>query len=176
MALQLEKEKNENLLLEQQIKEKESTALLEQERLKNEIEARNRKLSAKALYLSGRNELIEDILSSVSGTTELTKNPELAGHIKTLKTHLKTNDEWDSFLTHFEEVNHGFLSRLKAAQPALTANDVRFITYIYMNLSTKEIASMLNITPEACRKRKERLATKMELPEDVSLYDYLSFV
>jgi len=176
MALQLEKEKNENLLLEQQIKEKETTALLEQERLKSEIEVRNRKLSAKALYLSGRNELIEDILLSVSGTTELTKNPELAGHIKTLKTHLKTNDEWDSFLTHFEEVNHGFLSRLKAAQPALTANDVRFITYIYMNLSTKEIASMLNITPEACRKRKERLATKMELPEDVSLYDYLSFI
>ena len=176
MALELEKEKNENLLLEQQIKEKETTALLEQERLKNEIEARNRKLSAKALYLSGRNELIEDILSSVSGTTELSSNPALAGHIKTLKTHLKTNDEWDSFLIHFEEVNHGFLNRLKAAHPSLTANDVRFITYIYMNLSTKEIASMLNITPEACRKRKERLASKMELPENISLYDYLSFV
>jgi len=176
MALELEKEKNENLLLEQQIKERETTGLLEQERLKGEIEARNRKLSAKALYLSGRNELIEDILSSVSGTTELSKNPALAGHIKTLKTHLKTNDEWDSFLTHFEEVNQGFLSRLKAKQPALTANDVRFITYIYMNLSTKEIASMLNITAEAIRKRKERLATKMELPEGTSLYDYLSFI
>ncbi|MXN92792.1 tetratricopeptide repeat protein [Flavobacterium sp. Sd200] len=176
MALQLEKEKNENLLLEQQIKEKETTALLEQERLKNEIEARNRKLSAKALYLSGRNELIEDILSSVSGTTELSKNPELAGHIKTLKSHLKTNDEWDSFLTHFEEVNQGFLNRLKTAQPMLTGNDIRFITYIYMNLSTKEIASMLNITPEACRKRKERLAAKMELPANMSLYDYLSFL
>ncbi|KGO87133.1 hypothetical protein Q765_07980 [Flavobacterium rivuli WB 3.3-2 = DSM 21788] len=176
MALELEKEKNENLLLEQQIKERETTGLLEQERLKGEIEARNRKLSAKALYLSGRNELIEDILSSVSGTTELSKNPALAGHIKTLKTHLKTNDEWDSFLTHFEEVNQGFLSRLKAKQPALTANDVRFITYIYMNLNTKEIASMLNITAEAIRKRKERLATKMELPEGTSLYDYLSFI
>ena len=176
MALELEKEKNENLLLEQQIKERETTALLEQERLKSEIEARNRKLSAKALYLSGRNELIEDILSSVSGTTELSKNPALAGHIKTLKTHLKTNDEWDSFLTHFEEVNQGFVGRLKAKQPGLTANDVRFIAYIYMNLSTKEIASMLNITAEAIRKRKERLATKMELPEGTSLYDYLSFI
>ena len=176
MALELEKEKNENLLLEQQIKDKETAALLEQERLKSEIEARNRKLSAKALSLSGRNELIEEILSSLANTTELGRNAALAGHIKTLKTHLKTNDEWDSFLTHFEEVNQGFLSRLKAKQPALTANDVRFITYIYMNLSTKEIASMLNITAEAIRKRKERLATKMELPEGTSLYDYLSFI
>jgi tetratricopeptide (TPR) repeat protein len=176
MALQLEKEKNENLLLEQQIKEKETTALLEQERLKSEIESRNRKLSAKALYLSGRNELIEDILSSISNTTDIAKNPEIAGHIKTLKTHLKTNDEWDSFLTHFEEVNQGFLNRLKTAHPSLNANDIRFLAYIYMNLSTKEIASMLNVTAEACRKRKERLATKMNLPDSTSLYDYLSFI
>jgi len=176
MALQLEKEKNENLLLEQQIKEKETTALLEQERLKGEIESRNRKLSAKALYLSGRNELIEDILSSITNSTEISKNLDITARIQSLKTHLKTNDEWDSFLTHFEEVNHGFLSRLKTAHPSLNANDIRFLAYIYMNLSTKEIASMLNVTAEACRKRKERLATKMDLPEGTSLYDYLSFI
>ncbi|KGO90922.1 tetratricopeptide repeat protein [Flavobacterium subsaxonicum] len=176
MALELEKEKNENLLLEQQIKDKETAALLEQERLKSEIEARNRKLSAKALSLSGRNELIEEILSSLANTTELGRNAALAGHIKTLKTHLKTNDEWDSFLTHFEEVNNNFLNRLKLNHANLTANDIRFIAYIYMNLSTKEIASMLNITAEACRKRKERIATKMELPGNTSLYDYLSTI
>lgn len=176
MALELEKEKNENLLLEQQIKDKETAALLEQERLKSEIEARNRKLSAKALSLSGRNELIEEILSSLANTTELGRNAALAGHIKTLKTHLKTNDEWDSFLTHFEEVNNNFLNRLKLKHANLTANDIRFIAYIYMNLSTKEIASMLNITAEACRKRKERIATKMELQGNTSLYDYLSTI
>lgn len=175
-ALELEKEKHDNLLLEKQIKEKETLALLEQEQLKNEIEARNRKLSAKALYLSGRNELIEEIIASLSKTPELAKNPSLAAQIKTLKSHLKNNDEWDSFVTHFEEVNHGLLNRLKTMHPALTANDIRFISYIYMNLSTKEIASMLNITPEACRKRRERIATKMEIGESISLYDYISSI
>lgn len=173
-ALELEKEKNANLLLEKQIHEKETGLLLEQERLKNEIESRNRKLSAKALYLSGRNQLIEEILLSLSKVPELAKDKALANHIKTLKDHLKTDGEWESFITHFEEVNHGVLSRLKALHPALTANDIRFISYIYMNLSNKEIASMLNITAEACRKRKERLADKMELPENTNLYDYLS--
>ncbi len=176
ISLELEKEKSENLLLEKQILEKETQALLEQEQLKNEIEARNRKLSAKALYLSGRNELIEEVISSLSQIPALAGDRSLSGHIKTLKGHLKTDHEWDSFITHFEEVNHGFLNRLKALHPSLNANDVRFISYIYMNLSTKEISSMLNITPEAARKRKERVASKMELPEDVSLYDYLSNV
>lgn len=176
IALELEKEKHENLLLEKQIREKETQALLEQEQLKNEIESRNRKLSAKALYLSGRNELIEEVISSLSQIPALAGDRSLSGHIKTLKGHLKTDHEWDSFITHFEEVNHGFLNRLKVMHPSLNANDVRFISYIYMNLSTKEISSMLNITPEAARKRKERVASKMELPEDVSLYDYLSNV
>jgi tetratricopeptide (TPR) repeat protein len=176
IALELEKEKNDNLLLEKQIKEKETQALLEQEQLKNEIEARNRKLSAKALYLSGRNELIEEVISSLSQLPALAGDKSLSGHIKTLKGHLSTDHEWDSFITHFEEVNHGFLNRLKILHPSLTANDVRFISYIYMNLSTKEISSMLNITAEACRKRKERIASKMELPEDISLYDYLSTI
>lgn len=176
IALELEKEKTENLLLEKQISEKETNSLLEQERLKNEIETRNRKLSAKALYLSGKNQLIEEVISSLSQLPELSKYQSLTNHIKTLKSHLKTDDEWDSFITHFEEVNHGFINQLKTLHPSLNANDIRFISYIYMNLSTKEIASMLNITAEACRKRKERIVSKMELPEDTSIYDYLSSI
>ena len=170
MALELEKEKTENLLLEKQISEKETAALLEQERLKNEIEVRNRKLSAKALYLAERNQMIEEFIASFSGI----KDPSQDNTLTALKNHLKTDQEWDSFVVHFEEVNHGFINRLKTLHPSLNANDLRFISYIYMNLSTKEIASMLNVTPEACRKRKERISAKMQLPANVSLYDYLS--
>lgn len=174
ITLELEKEKSDNLLLEKMFMEKETSALLEQERLKNEIELKNRKLSAKALYLSGRNELIEETLQTLSKLPEISKDAALVAHIKTLKSHLKTEDEWDNFITHFEEVNQHFLNNLKAKHPKLNSNDIRFLSYIYMNLSTKEISSMLNITADACRKRKERITSRMELPHDTNLYDYLS--
>jgi len=174
ITLELEKEKSDNLLLEKQFIAKETNALLEQERLKNELESKNRKLSAKALYLSGRNQMIEEVLSELSELPQLSRDTSIINHIKTLKSHLKSDAEWDSFITHFEEVNHGFLNTLKTKHPSLTANDIRFLSYIYMNLSTKEIASMLNVTAEACRKRKERISSKMELPEHVNLYDYLA--
>ncbi|RRJ93925.1 tetratricopeptide repeat protein [Flavobacterium macacae] len=174
ISLELEKKKSDNLLLEKMISEKETASLLEHEKLKNEIEQKNRKLSAKALYLSGRNELIEETLQSLSKLPEISNNNLLTNHIQTLKSHLKTDAEWDSFITHFEEVNQTFLNNLKTKHPKLNANDIRFITYIYMNLSTKEISSMLNITAEACRKRKERIANRMELSSEIPLYDYLS--
>ena len=169
-ALNLEKEKNHRLILEKQI----TDALLEQERLKNEIENRNRKLSAKALYLSDRNEMIEEIVTYLSKKPKYSTDKTLSEYVRSLKNNLRTDNEWNNFITHFEEVNHGFLMRLKELHPTLTANDIRFIAYIYMNLTIKEMASILNITIVACKKRKERLAAKMDIPKDLDLFDYIS--
>ena len=174
VALELEKEKHEKLLLEQEIKEKEANAQLGEELLRSEIESRNRELSSKELYISGRNQLIEEILVLLSENPKLSKDPALVNHIKSLKGHLNNNNEWENFLTHFEQVNNGMLKRLMEKHPTLTSNDIRFIAYIYMNLSIKEISVIFNITPVACGKRKERIATKLDVPKNMSLYSYIS--
>ncbi|MEW5677112.1 tetratricopeptide repeat protein [Flavobacterium enshiense] len=174
LALELEREKNENLLRENQLKEKEALAFFEQERLKKEIDFKNRKLSSKTLYLSERNQIIEDILSKLSNPLSGTDDTSLDIKIKSLRDQLNIEEEWDSFILHFEEVNQDFLKKIKGKHPNLTAGDIRYISYIYMNLSTKEIATMLNITPEACRKRKERISVKMKLPDNISFYEYLT--
>lgn len=174
LELELEKKKIDSLLQEQQFREQQTETLLEQERLKNEIEYKNRKLSSKALYMSGKDQLIEEIVGLLEGQPEVAKVPAVRNHIRYLKNTLKTDNEWDTFLTHFEEVNQGFLMRLKTLNPSLTANDIRFICYVYMNLSAKEIATMLNISLDACRKRKERVALKLGLPDSTALYRYLS--
>ena len=176
IALELEKEKSDKLLIEKQMKEIANEALLEQEYLKSEIEQKNRKLSAKALYLSGRNELIEEMVNSLSKLEIVSENNLIKNHIKALKEHLKSDAEWDEFIVHFEEVNQGLLTVLKQKHPSLNANDIRFICYVYMNLSFKEIGTILNITQEACRKRKERIAAKMELDKNTSFYEYLSSI
>lgn len=174
VTLELEKEKSDNLLLEKQFREEQTNALLEQERLKSEIEYKNRKLSVNALYLSRKNENIDEMLRLLSNLPETAKDQSVRNHISFLKKDMRTDNEWESFVTHFEEVNQGFLSRLKSRHTDLTVNDIRFICYVFMNLSSKEIASMLSITLDACRKRKERIATKLGLPDSGNLYGYLS--
>jgi len=174
LALELEKEKRESLLLEKQFNEAQAISLLQQEKLKNEVELKNRKLSAKALYLSGKNQMIEEILSDLSALPQVSKDNTLVSHIRSLKNQLKADEEWDNFIKHFEEVNQGFLNALQSRHPTLTINDIRYISYIYMSLSTKEIASLLRITQDSCRKRKERILAKLELSKDTNLYDYLT--
>ena len=172
--LELENTNKEKQILETKLKEKEVTTLLEQEQLKNEIESKNRKIAVKALQSANRNELIEEIINSISSQPEIAKNQDLKANILKLKNQLKSNNEWNDFLIHFEEVNQSFLSKLKLTHQDLTSNDIRFLLYMYMDLSTKEIASLLNVTHEACRKRKERIAKKMGLSDSNSIYGYLS--
>lgn len=173
IRLELEKEKTENLLLEEQLKEKEAVGLLQQEKLKNEIEAKNRKLSAKALYLSNRNNLVSNIIKDLEKVNSVKKDTQLNNQLKNLKDLLKAENEWESFIKHFEEVNQGILENLKQKHPSLNTNDLRFLSYIYMNLSLKEIALIFNITPQTCRKRKERVSKKLGLETSSQLYDYL---
>jgi len=138
----------------------------------NLLESGNRKLAANALNRANNNEKIEAFIASVNNDPELNKNTLLSRQVNLLKKDLLKEDS--EFLTHFEAINSLFLKTLRQNHPALNSNDVRFACYVYMNLTTKEIAALFNITIEAARKRKERIAKKMELADSNQLYGYLS--
>ncbi len=179
--LELEREKQKTHLLNQELKEKELRNELEKEKLKEkelqlkqEIAQNNKQLSDKILFQNTRNELIENIISKVSDLPEIKKDNQLHQSIVNLKLHLREDTKWEEFTTNFESVNSDFIRKLKNAHTNLTANDVRFLSFIYLNLSYKEIAALLNITPESCRKRKERVSKKLNFSGQQSLYEYLS--
>ncbi|WP_326982742.1 tetratricopeptide repeat protein [Chryseobacterium sp. MYb264] len=174
ISLDLKNKENDNLLLEKQIREKETESLLEKEKLKNELESRNRKLAANAIHIAQRNDKIENYILKLKKNSIVLKNDQFSKQLDQLKEILTKEDYHDDFLTHFERINSKFIDNLKEKHPDLTLNDIRFISYIYMNLSIKEISSIFNITIEACRKRKERISRKMLLTNSSNLFDYIS--
>lgn len=151
---------------------------LEQEKiqsdvLKNEIEKKNKILSDKILFQTTRNELIEEVINHLINERSIKDNTVLLNTVRDLKQLLKEDSKWEEFTTHFEHVNNELVNNLNQKHPNLNANDIRFLSFIYLNLSQKEIASILNISPESCRKRKERIVKKLELDSNTSLYQYL---
>ncbi len=168
-TFKLEKEIVENALLI----EKDKTTLLEKEQLQNEIQLRNQRIFSKSVYSARKNKLLQDLITLLTSIPNFKNNKILVKSIEELNQHIKMDEDWDSYVRHFEEVNQGFIKRLTAKHQDLTTTDIRYISYVYMNLDTKEIANMLNITPVACRKRKERIERKINLPNNLSLYSYL---
>jgi len=69
----------------------------------------------------------------------------------------------DHLLLELQTTNSAFQQRLKMRYPSLTVYDIRLCTYLKANLATKEIATLLNITPDSVKKAKHRLRKKIQL-------------
>ncbi len=79
----------------------------------------------------------------------------------------------DHLLLELETTNSLFQQRLKDRHPTLTPYDLRLCTYLKSNLSTKEIATLLNITPDSVKKAKHRLRKKIKVNPSSSILSHL---
>jgi DNA-binding CsgD family transcriptional regulator len=69
------------------------------------------------------------------------------------------------FQKYFEEVDHGFFENIVKLQPRLSNNDIRLCALIKLKLSNKEIATMMNITPQSVKVAKNRLRKKLNIQQ-----------
>lgn len=172
-VLELEKKKSESLLLIKEIESVKDKAKLKRENLKNKIALKNRELTTNALYHSSRIEILNEIVNSLEKIRNISKDVDLNSYINSLREYINTSETWKEFTNHFEQVNPGLLLKLQKTHPDLTKKDIRFLCYLYMNLSAKEISTIFNITPDAFRKRKQRISDKLNLPKEENLYNYM---
>ena len=173
VELQLEQEKKSQELLAKKLEEQEAQSMLAQKDFQLQLEKKNRELMSKALFMANRNEAVLNIIESLSKDVNIEKNSQLDLNIRELKSHLSENKEWSYFTTYFEESNKEFVLKLKEKHPDLTANEIRFLSLVYIGLNNKEISSLLNITSEYCKKKKQKIARKMGLEDTHSMYQYL---
>lgn len=163
------------LLIREDLKEKQleaqelafqnSLQKTQNELLQEKLEANQRELASNALYLSQKNEMLLDLKSNILSLSK--KLPDTAiEEIKNIKSVIQNNmyldGDWERFRIHFEQVHPDFFKSLLKEHPTLTQNEIRLCAYFHLNLSTKEIAAMLNIDPASVRKAKMRLKKKIK--------------
>ena len=125
--------------------------------------------------VANRSDALRELLHALDDNVVLHQvdDPVLKRTIANLRHQLDSSVEWKDFTTYFEQANATFIQSLKRNHPTLTANEIRYLSLVYINLSPKEIALLLNITPESCKKKKQQVARKMGLTDPKMLYDYL---
>lgn len=170
--MELEHEQVQREALQQKLANEQA----EQEQCRRTIEQRSRELMSKAMQAANRNDSLRELLHTLETDSglDLDKRPELKRTLAALCHQLDSTVEWKDFTTYFEQTNGQFLQQLKHLHPTLTANELRYLSLVYINLSSKEIALLLNITPEYCKKKKQQVARKMGLTDPRTLYAYLT--
>lgn len=140
------------------------------EKLQQDIDNKNRELAISTMSLIKKNEFLNSIKDELKAAQE---GKGLKPVIKIIDKNLNNTDDWKLFQEAFNNADKDFLKKIKAKHPSLTPNDLRLCAYLRLNLSSKEIAPLLNISPRSVEVKRYRLRKKMELEHDVSLTNYI---
>ncbi len=154
------------------IRQKLKRNKLEKERVDAELAFKKKELTTHALHLAKKNEVLESLKQKAQDLKdrEAPKN----GYqqlIHTINFDLQDDNNWENFARYFEEVHKDFNSNVKAKYPDVTSNELRLLALLKMNLSSKEIANILNISPEGIKKARYRLRKKLDITTEDSLQD-----
>ncbi|MDW3646157.1 MAG: two-component regulator propeller domain-containing protein [Bacteroidia bacterium] len=161
-------------LLKQQMLEANSEILqLRNEKLASDLEGKNAKLMFSAVQMAHKNEILSKVKKEIKAL-DVTTQSQVRQMLRRLDRELKSEDYWSEFNLYFNEVDKDFLQALKAAHPELTQNDLRVCSLIRINLTTKEIASLLNITVRGVEQSRYRLKKRLGLESEDNLADYIT--
>lgn len=153
-----------------QLETKQKLTELNNEKLKLDIENKNRELAISTMSLIKKNEFLNSIKSEL---TNVSDKKEIKAVLKIIDRNLNNTDDWKFFQEAFNNADKDFLKKISEKHPDLTPNDLRLCAYLRLNLSSKEIAPLLNISYRSVEVKRYRLRKKMKLKASQGLIKYI---
>ncbi len=150
----------ENKELEERLYNKQLMEELQTER----IEAQKREIISYTLLLSNKDHILQQIADEAKFLPVRRKEVKAIHEI--IKSNLNTDRFWEDFMLHFEKVHPDFFKKLTEISKDLTKNDIQLCAYFRIGMSTKQIAQMLNVSPDSIKMHRYRIRKKLSIPEN----------
>ena len=138
--------------------------------LNQRIENKNRELAISTMSMIKKNTLLGSIKDQLLKVKEIS---ELKKVVLNIDKNINNDDDWNFFEEAFNNADQDFLKKIKDIHPKLTPNDLRLCAYLRLNLSSKEIASLLNISSKSIEIKRYRLRKRMNLEHGTNLIGYI---
>jgi ligand-binding sensor domain-containing protein/DNA-binding CsgD family transcriptional regulator len=171
-----EEQERQNYLHSLELDRKEKGLIaLQNSKLEGELQFKNKELATATMHLVERGGILASIKDEL---TSVIKRMNISSHefkpvFRMIIDTEKSDEDWNRFSLYFDEVHNNFLSILKTKYPQLSATDLKLCAYLRMNLSSKEIAQLLNISLKGVEVSRYRLRKKLGLATEINLNDFL---
>ncbi len=173
-------EQNKRLLLEKEEElhkkeeqNKQEIIRLRNEQLEQDVVRKSEELANSTMQLIKKNELLQKLKSESQQIETQTKAGSLNQIIKLIDNNIASGHDWQVFEQNFNRVHEEFFKKLLEKFPDLTPGDLKLSAYLRMNLSSKEIAQLLNITYRSVELKRYRLRKKLNLETEENLVEWL---
>ncbi|SMC87477.1 tetratricopeptide repeat protein [Pedobacter nyackensis] len=150
---------------------------LEKKNLEKDIELKDKELTAQVLHLVQKNELI-DVISEKLLEIKQNMGPESQTAVQKVVIDLQSNLQPEllkEFKLRFQNIHKDFFDILNERFPDLSPSELRLCAFLKLNLTTKEISAITNISPKSIEIARTRLRKKLNLTgTDTNLVIFLS--
>lgn len=153
--------------------------------LKNQIKAhetvitlKEQELATSSLKLQSKNNFLEDLKKDLKGVlkTDQTSRAALERIVRKIDQNLNSDSSWKEFEEHFEMIHSDFFKSLKEKHPNLSTDEIKLLSFLKMEVTTKEIAQKLNLSVRGVETRRYRLRKKLQLDNKVGLEEFLEAI
>ena len=154
---------------------------LKNQQLQYELRHKSQELANSTMNLIRKNEMLLEIMDTITKAShELKNNSDSNGvlsRLNRLERHIRQNIEndnnWKKFEENFDLVYENYLKRLGEMYPELNTSDKKLCAYLKMDLSSKDIAPLLNMSVRSVETNRYRLRKKFDLDRDTNLSEFL---
>ncbi len=165
-------EENNRLLEIKELEIEQQMMKLENEQLSQDFFTKSHELAVTSMSLNSKNELLAFIKEDLKKNSK-NSDSGVKSVIRTINKNISEADSWSVFKEAFENTDKEFLKKIKSLHPSLTPSDLRLCAYLRLNLSSKEIAPLFNISVRSVEIKRYRLRKKMELLHELGLVEYI---
>jgi DNA-binding CsgD family transcriptional regulator len=164
---------NENEYKTQAILDEQKIINLENEKMKIEKIHRDKELANQTMDLIHKNKFLVKISEELDKVSRSSSDPMINHKIDVLiqkiNKEIDNERQWEIFETAFDDVHEDFLKRLKQKYPSLTPKELKLCAYLRLNISTKELAPLMNISIRGVEICRYRVRKKLDINRDESL-------
>lgn len=146
---------------------------LKNDKLRAEIDHKNRELATTTMHLINKNEFMLSIRDTIKEIAKSGSKDGFKKIVRDIDRNMSEDEGWEHFTRHFDQVHGDFLSNIKRDHPGLTPQEIKLCAYLRMNMSSKEIANLLNISVRGVEISRYRLRKKLNISRETNLVDYM---
>ena len=165
------KENNKRKLELKELESRQEIMKVKNKQLQKVVESKNRELAISTMSLIKKNEFLNRLKQEIKETKPPQNAIKRVLHL--IDKNINNTDDWKFFEEAFNNADKDFLKKVKSKHPSLTANDLKLCAYLRLNLTSKEIAPLFNISVKSVEVKRYRLRKKMGLDRNASLTNYI---
>lgn len=146
---------------------------LRQKELQRDLEFKNKQLTTQSLNMVQKNEMMGELKEKVENLKKGMSIKELNSLSQLVDYSFNLDEDWKQFQMHFEDVHSSFYHILKERYDDLTPNEMRLSALVKLNLTIKEMAAILGISPDSVKTARYRLRKKLGLNTEDNLSEFM---